>query len=452
MTATSKTRNIPLTQLVLSPANIRTPPATPAEDAALEASIRAKGILQNLIVHAANSDGVYEVDAGGRRLRILQKLAAEGVIDADYKVPCKIEQPEDAVETSLAENTIRAAMHPADEFVAMASLIDGGATVEGVARRFGTSERHVRQRLRLGKLAPELLDAYRAGAIGLEAVTAFTLGADHAAQHAVWDQLKEQSYIAPYTVRRLLTQSAVPLDSDLGRFVGADAFEVAGGTITRDLFSGDDDGFMDDAALVRRLAIEKLEAKAAELRPHWAWTRAVLDLEYGELMQCGRVRPRPAELPADLAAEIERIEQRLGALEDVSEDEFTEELAAEAAHLEQRRTEIDDIIDGLAVYPDEDRARAGCIVTIGDDGEFCLHQGLVKRPGVRDPSGAGDCDGEAQDDREASMPPEAGDQYHRPAVRLTAEQKLRKECGFSQILVDDLKAHRLQITLSLIHI
>lgn len=446
MTAASKTRNIPLSQLVLSPANIRTTPATPAEDAALEASIRAKGILQNLIVHAANSDGVYEVDAGGRRLRILQKLAAEGVIDADYKVPCKIEQPEDAVETSLAENTIRAAMHPADEFVAMASLIDGGATIEDVARRFGSSERHVRQRLRLGKLAPELLDAYRAGAIGLEAVTAFTLGADHAAQRAVWDQLKDQSYIAPYTVRRLLTQSAIPLDSDLGRFVGADAFEAAGGTITRDLFSGDDDGFMDDAALVRRLAIEKLEAKAAELRPHWTWTRAVLDLEYGELMQYGRVRPRPAEVPADFAAEIERIEQRLGELEDVSENEFTEELAAEAAQLEQRRTEIDDIIDGLAVYPDEDRARAGCIVTIGDDGEFCLHQGLVKRTAVRDPSGASSCEGEAEGDGEASMPPGAGDEYHRPAGRLTAEQKLRKECGFSQILVDDLKAHRLQIT------
>ena len=58
-------------------------------------------------------------------------------------------------------------MHPADQFVAMASLIDGGATIEDVARRFGSSERHVRQRLRLGKLAPQLLDAYRAGAIGL---------------------------------------------------------------------------------------------------------------------------------------------------------------------------------------------------------------------------------------------------------------------------------------------
>jgi len=65
-------------------------------------------------------------------------------------------------------------MHPADEFVAMASLIDAGEAIEAVATRFGVSERHVRQRLRLGKLAPELLDAYRAGEIGLEVVTAFT--------------------------------------------------------------------------------------------------------------------------------------------------------------------------------------------------------------------------------------------------------------------------------------
>jgi ParB family transcriptional regulator, chromosome partitioning protein len=177
MTITSKVRNIPLSQLVLSPANVRSTPATAAEDAALEASIRAKVILQNLIVHSVDDDH-YEVDAGGRRFRILQKLAAEDVIDADYKVACKIEQPEYAVETSLAENTIRAAMHPADEFVAMATLIDSGATIETVAARFGTDERHVKQRLRLGKLVPELLDAYRAGDIGLDAVTAFTLGAE----------------------------------------------------------------------------------------------------------------------------------------------------------------------------------------------------------------------------------------------------------------------------------
>src|SRR5271168_5543245 len=126
MTACSKVQNICLNQLVLSPTNVRKTPATAAEDAALEASIRAHGILQNLIVHPTPIDGkgVYEVDAGGRRLKILQKLAAEGVIDADHPVPCKIESADDALENSLVENTIRAAMHPADEFVAMAELVD----------------------------------------------------------------------------------------------------------------------------------------------------------------------------------------------------------------------------------------------------------------------------------------------------------------------------------------
>ena len=450
MTTSSKVRTIALSQLVLSPANVRKTAATAAEDMALEASIRAEGILQNLIVHALPVDGkgVYAVDAGGRRLRILQKLAAEGVIEPDHPVPCLVKKPDAAVETSLAENTIRAAMHPADEFVAMAALIDAGATTDAVAARFGTSERHVRQRLRLGKLAPELLDAYRAGEISLDTVTAFTLGADHAAQLAVWNQVKDHTYIQPYAVKRLLTESAVPLDSDLGMFVGAAAYEAAGGRITRDLFSGDEDGFMDDAALVRRLAIAKLEAKAAELCPQWAWTKAVLDPDYHFLAQYGRVRPQPAGVPAELAAEIERIEQRLGELEEIGEDDWSTELTAEAAQLEERRTEIDETIDGLAVLSDKDRARAGVIVTIGDDGEFRLHQGLVERSAVRSSAAAhaGDAEGEDEGDDDAFGPAPSEDDDDEIVRPSGAEQAVRKACGFSQGLVDDLKAYRLQIT------
>ena len=450
MTACSTFRNIPLDKLVLSPANVRKTPATATEDAELEASIRAKGILQNLVVHPSD-DGLYEVDAGGRRLKILQKLAAEGVIDTDAKVPCKIEQAEDAVETSLMQNTIRAAMHPADEFVAMAAHIDAGAGIDDVAKRFGVSERHVKQRLRLGKLAPELLDAYRAGAINLDAVTAFTLGADHNAQLAVWNQLKHHSYIQPYTVKRLLTESAVPLDSDLGLFVGAGPYEAAGGTITRDLFSGDDDGFMDDGALVHRLAIEKLEAKAEELRTEWAWTKAVLDPQYRMLAQYARVEPKPAKVPAELSAELERIEQRLGELEHLDPDVFTEELAAEGDQLEERRAQIDTIVDGLAAYTKKDRKRAGVIVTIGEQGDFCLHQGLIERSAVNSPARSAD-HGDSDDGRDDAFAPGSGDdddQDFAASQRVfsaSIEQALRKELGFSQSLVDDLKAHRHQIT------
>ncbi len=180
-TTPSAVRNIPLNKLVPSSTNVRKTPPSAAEDAELKASIRARGLKQNLVVHpSVGEKGVHAVTAGGRRLRALQELAAEGVIPGDFRVPCLVEAAEDALETSLMENRIRAALSPADEFVAMAALIDTGEPVEAIATRFGVSERHVRQRLRLGKLAPELLDAYRNGDISLDVVTAFTLGADHA--------------------------------------------------------------------------------------------------------------------------------------------------------------------------------------------------------------------------------------------------------------------------------
>jgi ParB family chromosome partitioning protein len=66
------------------------------------------------------------------------------------------------------ENTVGAGMHPADEFAAMAGLIEASQPIEAVAARFGVSERYVKQRLRLGKVAPELLDEFRAGTVTLE--------------------------------------------------------------------------------------------------------------------------------------------------------------------------------------------------------------------------------------------------------------------------------------------
>ena len=90
---------------------------------------------------------------------------------------------------------------------------------------------------------------------------------------------------------------------------------------------------------------------------------------------------------------------------------------------------------GSRVYAEKDRAIAGVIVTIGDDGEFRLHEGLVECSAI----GAEDTDDETvgfaarRDDKISRCSP-------------NAEQALRKECGFSQLLVDDLKAYRLQIT------
>ena len=90
MTAASAVRTIPLDKLVLSSTNVRKTPPSAAEEAELKASIRARGLKQNLVVHPASLDptDVHAVTAGGRRLKALQELADEGVIPADFKVPC----------------------------------------------------------------------------------------------------------------------------------------------------------------------------------------------------------------------------------------------------------------------------------------------------------------------------------------------------------------------------
>ena len=98
-------------------------------------------------------------------------------------------------EISLAENVVRVPMHPADQVVAFSKLVQAGQSVAAIAARFGTSERVVEQRLRLGNAAPELLDACRADQIDLEVLKAFAVTTDRERQMAVWEQVSGQGYL-----------------------------------------------------------------------------------------------------------------------------------------------------------------------------------------------------------------------------------------------------------------
>ncbi len=115
----SAIRCLPLNSLIPSPQNVRKTPAEGAAFEQLKASIAAHGLLENLLVQPAeaNGDGAdrYEVIAGGRRLAALRVLAEEGAVAPDHPVPCHVvANGDNAVELSLVENTVRAAMHPAD--------------------------------------------------------------------------------------------------------------------------------------------------------------------------------------------------------------------------------------------------------------------------------------------------------------------------------------------------
>ncbi len=106
-------------------------------------------------------------------------------------MPCQVVTEEHALEMSLAENTVRLAMHPADQFEAFAALIDKGDTAAEVAQRFGVEESLVLKRMKLARVAPQLLKEYRNDGMTLECLMAFTITDDHRRQLKVFKSLQD---------------------------------------------------------------------------------------------------------------------------------------------------------------------------------------------------------------------------------------------------------------------
>ncbi len=393
--AESTFREIPLSTLALAPENVRKTPADSLAHDQLKASIAAHGLLENLVVRPVESDGGagdrFAVVAGGRRLSALNDLAEDGLIATGHPVPCLVVSSHDGSEVSLAENTVRIAMHPADQVTAFAALADAGLPVSAIAMRFGVSERTVEQRLRLGNAAPKLLAAFRAGEIGLEALMAFAVTTDHERQLAVWEQLSQQPYgPSAWQVKRLLTEERVAAASKLARYVGVEAYEAAGGAVLRDLFADEDENgvWLEDAALLEALAQRKLQAIADELSTRWKWAEAWLEVEWGDTARFGRVRPTPGQPTDGETAERERLLARHDELVNLDEEEWTEALEFEAEAIEPRLTEINETIAARATYAREDFSVAGCIATVGGDGKLELIQGLVRPEDMPKPDAA----------------------------------------------------------------
>src|SRR4051794_23099422 len=233
-------QSIPLSKLMPSPRNVRRSSDEQA-DAQLKADIAARGLLQNLVVAPVKKPrGSFRVEAGGRRLRALQSLVEDGALEAAHEVSCLVIGGGSAAaqEAGLAENFQRLAMNPADECLAFGQLIEQGADVEGIARRFGLTTRFVEGRLRLSALAPAVFDALGAGDITLDVAKAYAATSDRERQAWVFEQLRG-SYAAgnPDSIRRMMTQATARANDPRARLVGEEAYLAAGGRIERDLFS-----------------------------------------------------------------------------------------------------------------------------------------------------------------------------------------------------------------------
>lgn len=143
--------------------NVRQIPHTKPDIHALAASICAIGMLQYPVVEPelgpkGKPTGHYLVNAGeGRRLAQLLRVKPKE-IKADEPLRCILDAEHNATEVSLAENAIRADMHPADQYEAFAKLHnEDGMSAEDIAARFGVTAAVVRERLKLGAVSPKLM-------------------------------------------------------------------------------------------------------------------------------------------------------------------------------------------------------------------------------------------------------------------------------------------------------
>jgi len=241
--ATNDIIMIPLNKLIPSGLNARKITTSAESNAELRASLLAFGVLENLIVFATGKDK-FAVAAGERRRASLKLLLKDKKIPANFAVPCLVRPEDEAVELSLAENIIRVAMHPIDQFAAFAALIDDGKTVEDVAARFGITPGIVTRRMKLARVSPAIIEAFRDDKITLNAVMGFSVSDDHAEQDRVYADIANQGgqFTRNYVVR-MLTHQKVATDDARFLYIGEAVYLAAGGTISRDLFDEDGGGY-----------------------------------------------------------------------------------------------------------------------------------------------------------------------------------------------------------------
>jgi ParB family chromosome partitioning protein len=126
----------------------------------LAASIRARGILQPLLVRAHPTDpGRYQIIAGERRWRA-------AAIARLHEVPALVRDmsDSDAAGAAIVENLQRRDLNPIEEAEGLNRLVrDFGLTHEKLASSVGKSRTHITHMLRLLKLPASVQEAVRRG-------------------------------------------------------------------------------------------------------------------------------------------------------------------------------------------------------------------------------------------------------------------------------------------------
>ena len=401
-----------LAQLYVSDLNPRQD-ADPEGIDLLADSLAMIGLIQNLS-GILDGEGRVGIVAGGRRLRAIARAVERDATVTERhpelaSIPVRI-APDEATARAWAsaENAAREDLAPADEIRAYGRMKEAGADVSAIARSFGKTEAHVYRRLALAALPAPVLDALKAGEISLGMAKAFTVSQDESLTLTVLAEVKGRD-VSEHRIKQALQPAAVSATDRRARFVGLDAYEAAGGSVSRDLFS--DTVALHDADLLQDLFTERLNAEAEKLTALWKWAEVMADeyVSYSVTEKLARLYPVEGVLTEEQAERYDELAELANA--DALDEAGQAELEA-----------LDLIIKGD--FTDAQRAVAGYYV-------YVSHSGTVQLSGpwVR------------AEDRAAAI--EAGVLTGHAAHADGGDAASAPKSPYSGALVEDMKAIRL---------
>lgn len=222
--------------------------------------------------------------------------------------------------------------------------------------------------------------------MNLDQLMALAISDDQEAQERVWDGTSDWERGAGNLRRQLLGREIDAARDAVARFVGVTTYEAAGGIVLRDLFDEEGAGYIADAELLHRLAVEKLTVESDKLRAEgWTWVEERTSFDYSERHRfleapMGRREPTDKE-----RTKLAHHEQQKHEAEEALEALYQQEGDVDqnkAQALEDRSAKAEAAIDALhnkmSRWTPEVMDYSGAVAAIEHGGKLAVYRGLVK--------------------------------------------------------------------------
>lgn len=241
---------VPLKDLGIAPENPRAKEPRDEGVPGLAATIRAAGVVLPLCVRPGRKgEAAFMILDGRRRFLALEDLAAEGALASDHPIRCELfEDAASQAAAAVLTATEQLPVHTADVIVAIGRLRKQKMDTGTIAKALGYDELEIRRLEKLASVHPNVLKAFRQGALTLRQVRLFARLGDRKAQAEIAETALS-GYFHDYQLQQLVAQDQVDAQDARLVLVGLGRYGAAGGRIESDLFGELPDRLLDPHTL-----------------------------------------------------------------------------------------------------------------------------------------------------------------------------------------------------------